>query len=58
MKALVREKAVAEKMKVSLRTLRQWRDLKIIPFVKVRNVILLDESEVLAALGKFEHKAE
>jgi len=58
MKTLLREKSLAEKIGVSPRTLRAWRVLRIIPFIKVRKVILFDEADVLAALGKFERKSK
>jgi DNA-binding transcriptional MerR regulator len=57
MKTLVRERPMAEKIGVSQRTLRSWRDMGLVPFIKIRKVILFDEAEVLATLGKFKREA-
>jgi Helix-turn-helix domain len=49
---LIREKNMADKIGVSVRTLRNWRDQKIIPFIKVKKVILFDEQEILQILSR------
>ena len=40
---------MADKIGVSQRTLRAWRYMGIVPFVKVRKIILFSEEEVLQA---------
>jgi hypothetical protein len=47
---------MSEKIGVSQRTLRGWRDMGLVPFIKIRKVILFDESEVLQALSKFKRE--
>ena len=56
MNVLKREKAMAEVIGVSQRTLRAWRDMGLVPFIKIRKVILFDEAEVLQTLGKFKRE--
>jgi len=47
---------MAERIGVSARTLRAWRDMGLVPFIKIRKVILFDEAEVLQTLGKFKRE--
>jgi excisionase family DNA binding protein len=42
----VRTKEMAELLGISVRTLRNWVEMRIIPFYKVRRVILFDPEGV------------
>jgi DNA-binding transcriptional MerR regulator len=54
---LLREEAMAERIGISKRTLRAWRDLGLVPFIKVKRLILFNEREVLKTLEKFKREA-
>jgi hypothetical protein len=43
-------------LRVSTRTLREWRFLKIVPYFKVGRVVFYDPDRVNQALLKFERK--
>lgn len=51
---LLKESEMAERLSVTRRTLRNWRSLQLVPFIKVRGIILFDPEKVVAALEKFE----
>lgn len=57
-KTLLREPQQAAVLNISRRTLRDWRAAGIIPFLKIRRVVLYDPVAVLAALAKFERTAK
>jgi excisionase family DNA binding protein len=57
-KTFLREKEQAATLNVSRRTLRDWRAQGIIPFLKIRRVVLYNPEAVLAALAKFERIAK
>lgn len=42
---------------VKIRTLREWRSRRIIPFIKIGRKIQYNVNNVLAALDRFERKA-
>jgi hypothetical protein len=50
---LVREPELGKQLSVPTRTLRKWRQDRIIPFLKVGAVVLYDPAMVRAALDKF-----
>ena len=50
---LLKESEMAERLSVTRRTLRNWRFLQLVPFIKVRGIILFDPEKVIAALEKF-----
>jgi hypothetical protein len=54
---LLTEIEMAARLSVTPRTLRNWRSQRLVPFIKVRKVILFDPAKVLAALEKFERGA-
>lgn len=54
---LLKESEMAERLSVTRRTLRNWRFLQLVPFIKVRGIILFDPEKVIAALEKFERGA-
>lgn len=52
----ITRKQLAELQGVSVETVRNWEREKIIPFIKVGNVIRFDLEKVEKALEKFERK--
>jgi hypothetical protein len=58
MQSKLREKEMAGRLGVSERTLRSWRAVRIVPFIKIRKVILFDPDAVEAALRRFERKVQ
>jgi excisionase family DNA binding protein len=50
----VRAKEMAELLGVSVRTLRNWMSMRIIPFYKIKRIILFDPEAVEAALKEYE----
>jgi helix-turn-helix protein len=55
-KQFLREKEQAANLRVSQRTLREWRQRKIVPFFKIGRVVFFDPERVQEALRKFERK--
>ena len=51
---LLTEIQMAERLSVTPRTLRNWRSQRVVPYLKIRKVILFDPAKVIAALEKFE----
>ena len=49
-KALLNRKQTAKAINVSLRTIDEWREKGIIPFLKIRGVVRFDIDEVMAVL--------
>jgi hypothetical protein len=56
MKQFLRERDQAAILRISTRTLREWRFQKIVPFFKVGRVVFYDPERVNQALLKFERK--
>jgi hypothetical protein len=56
MKQFLRERDQAAILRVSTRTLREWRFQKFIPYFKVGRVVFYDPERVNQALSKFERK--
>jgi hypothetical protein len=56
MKILLNEDQILEKIGVSARSLRSWRDKKVIPYIRVGRIILYDLDKVLTALAGFERR--
>ena len=54
---LIREKECADAVSVSVRTLRYWRRLRIIPFLKVGALVMYDLGEVLQALKTYKRES-
>ena len=52
--ALIREREQARRLGVSVRTLREWRAKRLVPYFKIGRVVMFDPGKVLAALKKFE----
>jgi hypothetical protein len=52
----VREPEMAKELSVSQRTLREWRAMRVIPFFKIKRVVMYDPERVRAAIQKFERK--
>jgi hypothetical protein len=53
---LVRKRPMAKIISVSPRTVDNLRNARIIPFLKVRGLILFDPEAVIAALKAYERK--
>jgi excisionase family DNA binding protein len=54
---LLRQKELAEALRVSERCIRNWQERRIIPFVKIGRVVLFDIEKVMSCLNRFERKA-
>jgi excisionase family DNA binding protein len=48
---------MAQELGVSLRTLKGWVADRLIPYVKVKRLVLFDPAKVRAALERLERKA-
>jgi hypothetical protein len=57
MTTFLREPEMAKQLSVTPRTLRSWRSKRVVPFIKIKKVILFDPHKVVEALGKFERVA-
>lgn len=53
-----RKKFEAELLGITPRCLENWMRAKVVPFVKIKNVVLFDHERVLTALGRFEVHAK
>lgn len=56
--SLVRKARLAKKLQVSVRTVDNWMQAGIIPFIKIHRVALFDVTRVMESLVRFEHKAK
>jgi hypothetical protein len=54
---LVREPEMGKQLSVPTRTLRKWRENRIIPFLKVGAIVLYDPQKVMEALRQFERNS-
>ena len=54
---LLSEIDMAARLGIKPRTLRLWRSQRVVPFYKIRNVILFDPDKVFKALGEYERVA-
>lgn len=52
-----RLKTEAQRLGISKRQLRNWMETRVVPFTKVKRVILFDPIKVDKALEKFERPA-
>jgi hypothetical protein len=48
---------MAEALGVSERLLKNWVRDRVVPFTKIKRIVLFDPAKVEAALAKFERKA-
>jgi hypothetical protein len=48
---------MAEELGVSLRTLKNWVADRLVPYMKIKRVVLFEPAKVRAALEKLERKA-
>jgi hypothetical protein len=53
----LREQAMADRLGVCLRTLRNWKNARIVPWIKIGRCALYDPQKVEAAILKFERLA-
>jgi hypothetical protein len=58
MDALLTEDEMAQKLKTTPRTVRDWRNRRLIPFFKIARSIRYDERRVVEALRKLERNSE
>jgi hypothetical protein len=54
---LMSEPRLADYIDIKIRTLREWRRKRLIPFIRVGRKIQYNVNNVLAALDRFERKA-
>jgi hypothetical protein len=50
----LRYKVMARELGISERLLKDWVSKRLVPFIKVRRLVLFDPLKVEAALAKFE----
>ena len=50
MEQLLKEKLMAEQLRISSRTLRAWRTRRLVPSIRVGKVIFYSPQDVVAAL--------
>jgi hypothetical protein len=55
---LISEPALAAYIDVKVRTLRDWRAKRLIPYIKVNRKVRYNVNNVLAALDRFEQKVK
>jgi Helix-turn-helix domain len=53
---LLRTKELAALLRISARSITNWRERRVIPFIKIKGVIMFDVHKVKAALERFERK--
>jgi len=53
---LQRTKELAALLRISARSITNWRERRVIPFIKIKGVIMSDVHKVKAALERFERK--
>jgi excisionase family DNA binding protein len=58
MMALLTEEQIAEKIGVTSRCIRDWRNRRIIPFLKIGRIIRFHQGDVAQALGQYKREAE
>jgi excisionase family DNA binding protein len=56
--ALLTEEQIAEKIGVTPRCIRDWRNRRIIPFLKVGRIIRFNQGDVAQALQQYKREAE
>lgn len=54
---LIRKAGLAKRLQVSVRTVDNWMQAGVIPFIKIKRVALFDIERVMESLMRFEHKA-
>jgi hypothetical protein len=52
----MREAELAKELRVSQRTLREWRAMRLVPFFKINRLVVYDPERVRKALERFERK--
>jgi hypothetical protein len=57
MNEILMEEELAARLKKAPRTVRDWREKRLIPYIRIGRSILYDWDRVLAALQKLERKA-
>lgn len=57
MSELLTVNQLADRLNVSERTIRNWQTDRVIPFLKIRNVVRFDIDAVEAALAHYVRKA-
>jgi len=52
----LRKKEQAAELRISVRTLEEWQQAKMVPFFKIGRIVLFDPEAVDKALRRFERK--
>ena len=58
MMALLTEEEIAAKIGVTPRCIRDWRNRRIIPFLKIGRIVRFHEGDVAQALKQYKRDAE
>jgi hypothetical protein len=58
MMALLTEEAIAQKIGVTPRCIRDWRNRRVIPFLKIGKIVRFHEGDVAQALQQYKREAE
>ena len=56
--ALLSEEQIAEKIGVTPRCIRDWRNRKIIPFLKIDRIVRFHQGDVAQALKQYKREAD
>jgi excisionase family DNA binding protein len=56
--ALLTEKQIAEKIGVTPRCIRDWRNRRVIPFIKIGRIVRFNQGDVAQALQQYKREAE
>jgi excisionase family DNA binding protein len=57
MMALLTEEQIAQKIGVTPRCIRDWRNRRIIPFLKIGRIVRFNEGDVAKALSQYKREA-
>jgi|HubBroStandDraft_6_1064221.scaffolds.fasta_scaffold24055_2 excisionase family DNA binding protein len=58
MMALLTEEEIAAKIGVTPRCIRDWRNRRIIPFLKIGRILRFNQGDVAQALQQYKREAE
>lgn len=52
----IREPELAKMLGISQRTLRSWREMRLVPFLKINRLVMYDPERVKEVIQRFERK--